>query len=148
MITRKLHRPRRATGLVSRVPSESDAQAAYFDWLALIKATTSHGCFRLADFTFSVPNGTILAGTTQERARYMQYLKRRGLKPGVSDIVIALPANGYHGAYLELKRDKKARASDAQVIWRDRMTSVGYYARICVGLDELKAETMNYFRKP
>jgi hypothetical protein len=113
-----------------------------------------------------VPNGTQLAGSGKRRAIYMANLKAQGLKPGVSDIVIAypvdtigrLPTGGgefWHGAYIELKRVREAYKGPAgvrravrpeQLEWLQLMDSVGYWADVAYGREEFKAKVLSYLR--
>jgi VRR-NUC domain. len=122
----------RAVGLITK-PLESDIQTAVFD---LLKTFPVYTGMTLWDFSYAVPNGTMFAGTAEQRAKYMNALKKQGFKPGVSDIVIAFPLHGYHGAYIELKRDKRSPIRDEQITWRARMKTAGYFAEIVVGQDE------------
>lgn len=101
-----------------------------------------------------VPNGTQLAGTGQRRAIQMANLKVQGLRPGVSDLVIAYPIWGkasgyciYPGAYIEMKRVREAYAGPAAVIacvrpeqrdWLMLMCSVGYWVGVAYGAEEFK----------
>lgn len=101
-----------------------------------------------------VPNGTQLAGSGKRRAIYMANLKAQGLKPGVSDLVIAYPIWGsvvgtclYAGAYIEMKRVKEAYAGPAAVKaavrpeqkeWLRLMDSVGYWVAVAYGAEDFK----------
>jgi len=100
-----------------------------------------------------VPNGTELAGSMAGRARYMASLKSQGFRTGVSDLVIAYPMHGYHGAYIELKRDRKAYGGPAaiasairneQKTWLLLMREVNYWTAIAYGLDEFQESVRSY----
>jgi len=100
-----------------------------------------------------VPNGTQLAGTGKRRAIQMANLKAQGLRPGVSDIVIAYPSHEYHGAYIEMKRVREAYAGPAavkaairpeQIDWLMRMCGVGYWVAIAYGFEEFKTYVQMY----
>lgn len=69
-----------------------------------------------------------------------------GVRPGVPDFTIAVPARGFHGAYIELKHTKAAqsRISDAQVRKLQALERAGYFARCCFGLDGIMATTAWY----
>ncbi len=63
-----------------------------------------------------------------------------GLRPGVSDLLIYWPCNGYHGLWLEVKRNKKYSKSEmstdtwvAQKEFLECVKSVGYAGKICYG---------------
>jgi len=131
----------RAVGLITN-PLESDIQATVFEFL---KTLSTPSGMTLWDFSYAVPNGTKFAGTPEQRAKYMNALKRQGFKTGVSDIVIAFPLHHWHGAYIELKRDKHSPISDDQVTWQSRMKSVGYFTAVTVGLDEALAAVRAYW---
>lgn len=100
----------------------------------------------LSDFMFAVPNGMQLAGTAGRRARYMNAMKNRGLKPGVSDLVIAYPVAPYHGMYVELKLHLNSKISEAQVAWTSLMNAVGYYAVVCPGFNDAVWQIENYLK--
>ena len=89
----------------------------------------------LADYSYHVPNGVYIPGDAKRSAIIISKLKKQGFKKGVSDIVISFPLHGYHGAYIELKKDKKAPVTDEQKRWLERMQDVGYYTVLAVGLD-------------
>jgi hypothetical protein len=96
----------------------------------------------LIDFMYAVPNGVKLGG--RSRGRYMNALKRRGLKDGVSDLVIAYPVEPYHGMYLELKAHPRSKITDEQHDWRHLMDAVGYYACVGIGFDDSLREIQSY----
>lgn len=124
----------RTAGVVLARSRESDHQAAWFNW-ARSTLIRDYPGRTLADFSYAVPNGMMLAGGPAQRGRLMNSMKAQGLKVGVSDIVIALPRGPYHGAYMELKRDSASAITDAQENWTALMNEVGYNAGIVIGLD-------------
>ena len=109
-----------------------------------------------------VPNGTKLAGTGQRRAIQMANLKVQGLRPGVSDMVIAYPIwDGiagqcrYPGAYIEMKRVRESYAGPAaikacvrpeQLDWLALMRGVGYWVGVAYGAEEFKQLIGMYLR--
>lgn len=139
------------------IPKEAKQQEALFEWMALVRVpvarmdaagnlTEIDDWLPLTDIAYAVPNGTSIAGTPQQRAKYMNSLKKQGFKVGVSDIVIPFPTVARHGLYLELKRDKTAKVSEAQKAWRSLMRRLDYRAEIAVGFDEAKAIIEDYLR--
>lgn len=112
--------------------SENGIQARLFE---LMTSLMTKDGFNVREHAFSVPNGMQIAGGPKSRGKYMNAMKARGLTPGVSDVVIALPRGPYHGAYLELKRDADSAVSDEQIAFRERMERQGYYAVIAAGWD-------------
>lgn len=133
-----------ALGIVTGPPLEADEQSRVFDYLKTKRThlVENNQFLTLWDFAFAVPNGSVLAGDAGQRARQMNSMKAQGLKPAVSDIVIALPVfdatRAYHGMFLEMKRVKGSRVDPAQVAWAALMRRVGYYAEICKGFDDAK----------
>lgn len=139
---------------VALTQREDEVQEMVFDYLQTIRVPVlgddPAGNRALDDWAFMVPNGSMFAGTPKQRAMYMNALKRRGFKPGISDIVIAYPAAPYHGVYLELKRLNGGRTSEEQRAWCLLMERAGYYAGICSGFDVAKAfidKYLTYVRK-
>ena len=61
-------------------------------------------------------------------------LKRMGVKPGVSDIFIAIPRLSFHGMFLEVKANKN-KPTDLQRKFLDDMISQGYFATWRTGAD-------------
>jgi len=151
---------------VSRYPLESEEQKAAWKWLASVQVgPTDLGdvVYRypsLQRFSYMVPNGTQLAGSGQRRAIYMSNLKAQGLRPGVSDIVIAYPIwtpkVGYclfPGAFIEMKRIREAYPGPAALKLAVReeqkefltlMKSVGYWTAIAYGAEEFKVLVRSY----
>ncbi len=107
----------------------------------------------LQDFSYMVPNGTQLAGSRNRRAAYMASLKAQGFKVGVSDLYISYPAKGYHGAYIELKRDPGAYTGPKalrtalrpeQRQWLELMGGVGYWTGVAYGFEDFQRHVKNY----
>ncbi len=80
-------------------------------------------------------------------------LKATGLRPGVSDLLIAYPTKTHHGLWLEVKRNmyyppsaKKTPTWVAQQEWVDRMASAGYQAHFCYGWEEGREIIERYMR--
>ena len=82
------------------------------------------------DFLFSIPNG----GT--RHIKEITNLKAQGLRPGVSDLFLAYPTPKYSGLWIELKKDRGAFLSEAQLTWLERMVQVGYDAQVAHGWEE------------
>lgn len=114
-----------------RLTKESD------EGRVLVKRASYHPVMR--DYLLHIPNG---GSRHLLEARNLQL---QGVRPGVSDYLLAYPANGYHGCWIELKRkDKKVSPTAAQLIWIHRMKSVGYYADVAYGADQAWEFFMHY----
>jgi len=150
----------------SRYPLEIEEQKAAWKWLATLQLAGGHAAGNvLQDYCYMVPNGTQLAGAGTRRAIYMASLKAQGLKPGISDLVIAYPiwvTVGvqrrclWTGAYIEMKRVREAYAGPAalklavreeQKEWLRLMAGVGYWAAIAYGADDFKRLVRSYLAK-
>jgi len=109
-------------------------QKALFTWAALIPELK---------WMHSIPNGAVLAGDKQKRAIQMRTLKATGLKPGVWDVFLPLPRNGYHGLYIEMKAGKN-KLSDNQEDFGQEVHENGYLTHVCYGWDEAKRVISDY----
>lgn len=98
--------------------SESEIQCAFFAHLKLALP-------KIYPYAFSIPNGGYR--NKREAAR----LKREGLKSGIPDVFIACPLGGYHGLFIEFKRMKNSKISDAQKEYIQILSDAGYFCCIC-----------------
>lgn len=78
-------------------------------------------------------------------AAYAAQMKRMGLAKGFPDLFIPVAVSGFHGLFIELKRDRKARATDTQKAWLEYLNKAGYRATVCHGSEEAMREIENYF---
>lgn len=88
---------------------------------------------------FAIPNGGKRGKATAGR------LKASGVKAGVPDLFWPVARNGHHGLFIEMKRLKGGRESDAQVHMGDALAKEGYAVKLCRGFDEAKAALEEYF---
>jgi len=63
-------------------------------------------------------------------------LKAMGVKPGVSDIFMAIPVGGKPGCWIEMKAPKGGKPTDTQVEWLRLMEGEGYAAHIAYGAEQ------------
>jgi hypothetical protein len=94
---------------------------------------------QLIDF-HAIPNGGARSGYTGAM------MKKEGVKKGVPDYFLPFPHNGFHGLYVELKRQVGAPSAvtDEQVNFLYRASSNGYKAIICRGWVHAKDEIELY----
>lgn len=71
-------------------------------------------------------------------------LKRTGVQAGVPDICIPQACGAYHGLYIELKRVKGGKVSEAQHYWLGSLREAGYYAEVAMGFEEAKEIVLHY----
>lgn len=107
--------------------SESQEQQALFAWWAMAGPKLCPD--RPAPVMYAIPNGGRRDAITGAR------LKAEGVLAGVPDIFLAVPAHGYAGLYIELKRRNGGRVSPAQKLVMQRLRSHGYACTVCHGCE-------------
>lgn len=107
------------------VPFEHDEQVRVVSWARMQERRHP----ALAGL-FAIPNGS------HKTERSATKFKAEGLKSGVPDLMLAWPAGGHHGLFLEMKRVRGGNVSEAQREWLQRLTDSGYRAEVCRGADE------------
>jgi hypothetical protein len=118
------------------ITNEHDEQVALITWANLNLRTIPE----LADL-FAIPNGG------QRHPAIAAQLKAEGVKPGVSDLFLSYPSNGYHGLYIEMKRKVGSSTSLLQKEWIERQRRNGYAAYVCKGFEEAKTVIIHYLTK-
>lgn len=73
-------------------------------------------------------------------------MKKEGMLAGVSDIMLPVARQGWHGLYAELKV-KGGRLSDSQKWWIAEVTRQGYMAVVCFGWLEAKVVIERYLEE-
>jgi hypothetical protein len=120
---------------------ESDEQSALVKW-AYMYRIAGEGIpltATVGTYLFSVPNGGLRDPGTAIK------LQREGCKPGVYDLVFALPRGKYHGAFIEMKANV-GRLSPEQENFGALMRGVGYYCAECYGWDAARGELQRYLQ--
>lgn len=122
-------------------PSEFSEQAALCQWWAI--ACRKWKVPEMA--LFAIPNGAVLAGDAKHRAIQMSRLKATGLRPGVPDLMLAVPLyttslSGTHtmhaaGLFIEQKR-KPNKPSEDQLAMATMLRGAGFDVCICYSADE------------
>lgn len=104
--------------------AESRMQQAVIKWWAV-----KHKEFGVPEcLLFAIPNGA-------RRDKVVgAILKKEGVRAGVSDLFLAAPRGGWHGAFIELKTETGA-VSDAQVEFLDAAQVSAYQTAVCRSLD-------------
>ncbi len=87
-----------------------------------------------------------IANEGKRSARYGAKLKRLGMRKGFPDLFIPIANNGYHGLFIELKRDVTCKPTKEQLLWTGKLNNAGYYATVCYGADAAIREIKKYFR--
>lgn len=102
-------------------PSEHTEQSQFMSVLRRLESR--HPGLRWA---FAVPNGFL--DTKGKRLRAW----REGMTAGVSDIFIPLPSKGFHGLFLEFKKDGGTLTKPQKAFIAD-MRARGYKAEVAYG---------------
>lgn len=71
-------------------------------------------------------------------------LKAEGVRKGVPDYTVAVPRNGYHGMFLELKRVKGGVVSDDQRKMMEALTAQGFWCIVGNGAEHAIDELCKY----
>jgi hypothetical protein len=100
-----------------------------------------------------IPNGAYLgAGVKQTRGgrsvplaaiRFAQ-LKRQGFVQGAPDLFLAVPGNGAHGLFVEMKRERRGTVSAAQSEMHALLLTEGYAVCVARGFEEAVEEITTY----
>jgi hypothetical protein len=108
--------------------SERDEQAALFQWAAY----QTNVMPELA-MLFAIPNGQFRKGQRPEP----------GLIPGVPDVFLAWPMDGYHGLFLEMKYGRN-KPTQEQYQWINQLRNAGYQVRVCYSFEDAQVTIANY----
>lgn len=104
------------------VPSEDEEQIQVVKWAEL-----QMGRWPDLQWLYHIPNGGKRRRT--EAARF----KAMGVKAGVPDLCLPVPKGGYHGLYIEMKRQEGGKLSKDQQEWIEGLDKNGYCVRRCDG---------------
>ncbi len=120
------------------VPTEAQEQKALFEWAEWAKRK-----YPELDLMYHVVN------EGRRSLRYGNELKKQGMKKGVPDICLPVPAHHYIGLYIELKRRDRSlsRVTEEQRGWLVALNRVGHYAVVCYGWEEARNVILQYLRK-
>lgn len=125
-------RPKQAT---METVSEADEQEAVIAWADINQR--KYPCLRRL---LHIPNG----GT--RNVAEAVHLKRLGVKPGVPDLLLPYPSNGYSSLWIEMK-SAKGRPSALQKEWIDWLNENGHMAVVCYGAGEAINALEQYVRQ-
>ena len=115
--------------------TEAQEQRVLFEW-----AQYNRVKYPQLDLMYHIANG---GSRNPIEARH---LKEQGVKPGVPDICLPVPSRQYTALYIELKRVKGGRLSDAQHGWLMALNRVGCKAVVCRGWEEARRVIEDYLR--
>lgn len=67
-----------------------------------------------------------------------------GVTPGVSDHFLPYPTHGWHGLWLEMKRDRSCSLTDKQLEWLRLMDEQHYGTAVAYGAEHAIGVVMEY----
>lgn len=115
--------------------TEAEEQEAVMRW-----AEMSLGVHPELALLFHIPNGG--SRNKVEAA----HLKRLGVKKGVPDLFLPVARKGYHGLFIEMKRERGSYASEEQMIWLTNLRLEGYMAMVCRGYEHARNVIEEYLK--
>lgn len=71
--------------------------------------------------------------------------KQMGTRKGFPDLVLLVPAKGYHGLFVEMKATK-GKQSDEQKQYQKAVENVGYKYVLCRSIESFIAQVNDYLR--
>lgn len=87
---------------------------------------------------YHVPNGG------KRNAREANKFRKMGVRPGVADLLVDEPLNGYHGLRIELKTGKN-KPTARQEDFLNKANDRGYLCAVCWNINETKQLIEDYF---
>lgn len=123
----------RKDGKKKNAPLEAQEQKVLFEWVFYARAKHPE-----LELLFAVPNGG-----RRDRIE-AHHLKEQGVKPGVPDIFLPVARGPWHGLFIELKRQKGGKISDAQKKWISDLLTQGFLAEVAYGWKEAAALIEDY----
>lgn len=116
------------------IQSEHDEQVALMKWWAL-----SCKQFGIAEpLLFAIPNGGLRNVVVATR------MKAEGVRAGVPDLFLAVPRGDYCGLFVEMKKTKGGRVSEAQKEMMSELERQGYRAIVCQGMEEARRQITDW----
>lgn len=85
--------------------------------------------------------------TRNPTPQYLESRRRKGVLPGVSDVVILTPGLKWYKATIEVKRHDTSLSKwqHGQIPFLNRSAESGSFAAVAGGLEQLKIATLFYF---
>lgn len=113
--------------------SEHDEQCSFFHWCDVFKERIP-----LLEMVFAIPNGGL------RHKRVAVKMKAEGVKSGVPDVFVAVPASNYAGLFIEFKYGTNSPTNN-QLAWIDSLQSQGYKCAIAYDWVTAAKTVLQYF---
>lgn len=128
-------RPFRLTTYKPPVPTEYDEQSALMEWAAVAQRK-----FPELEWLHASNNGVrVTIGTAIK-------MKKAGMKSGIPDLCLPVARGGFHGLYVEMKRQKGGRVDTDQEVCHAFLRDAGYRVEVCRGWEAAKAAILDYLQ--
>lgn len=115
---------------------EHSEQVTLMQWWAL----ACHGFGVPEACLFAIPNGG------ERNVIVASKLKAEGVRAGVPDLFLACGSSCFNGLFIEMKKTRGGRVSEAQRAYLDMLTERGYLAVVCNGWLEAKQIIEQYLK--
>lgn len=89
-------------------------------------------------------NGIFIPAPPAIRARIINHMKAEGMKKGIPDLFLPVAKRGWHGLYIEMKREDGGKVRDEQKEFMEFADKQGYYAVVCHGYTEA-VDTLEWY---
>jgi hypothetical protein len=120
----------KAAGRKKPTQNEHQLQVACVKWF--------HANYsQYAEMLFAIPNGG------QRNVIVASKLKAEGVKPGIPDLMLAVPLKGFNGLFIELKVGKNT-TSEHQVRMINNLRKQGYQCKVVYDLQQFMSATNEY----
>lgn len=114
-------------------PLEHNQQVSIFEWAD--RMSKKYPELKLLNGSL---NGVRLTPGQAKKA------KASGMKKGFPDINLPVERNGWHGLYIELKRQYSGSLSKEQIWWLEQLIDNKYYAVCCRGKEHTIKTILEY----
>jgi hypothetical protein len=115
--------------------TEHQVQVALIDWVDVMCRTA----YPQLRWLFAVPNGGL------RHPAVANYMKAEGLRAGVPDLVLPVPVEPWHGAYLEMKR-AAGELTPRQAEWREHLIGAGYSYCMARSFEQARDFLISYLK--
>lgn len=112
--------------------SEYDHQKTLFEWATIASCKHPH-----LDLMFAINNGLRLTIGQAMKA------KRSGTRRGIPDIFLPCARGGFHGLFLEMKKEDGVLSKDQKDKIK-RLTAEGYKCEVAYCFEEAKNKIVGY----
>lgn len=111
--------------------SEHSQQAIVIAW-----AQRNEGRYPELRWLHSSLNGIFIPGPRNIAYRIMNHMKQEGAKKGIPDLFLPVARRGFHGLYIEMKRDDGGVISPEQKEFLAFAEEQGYRDQVCYGYED------------